>query len=207
MRVYYRAGTGRPLRVVWTLEEIGVPYEAVGVSAEEARGPEHLARHPLGRVPVLEQDGEPLFESASLCLHLADQYPDASLIPPVGSHARGLVYQWTIFAMTELEGPIIEVLRNGQSDPARAQAGLERFDAAATALEAALHGRAYLVGDTLTVADIVVRGVLGLAELGNIDISPYPELAAYMERLRTRPTFQRALAATESVLQDRLTAT
>jgi glutathione S-transferase len=201
MRLYYRVGTGRPMRVAWTLEEIGAPYECVSVSAEEAKQPEHLARHPLGRVPVLEQDDQIVFESAGVCLHLADQYPDAGLIAPVGSHDRALTYQWTIFAMTEVEVPIIEFLRNRESDPERAAAGLERFNAAATALEQALEGHEFLLGSSLTVADIVMRGVLGLAEYAQIDTAAYPNLTSYMDRLKARPAFQRALASTESVLR------
>jgi glutathione S-transferase len=59
------------------LEEVGAPYEPISVSAEEVKQPEHLARQPLGRVPVLETDGELLFASTAICLHLADQHPEA----------------------------------------------------------------------------------------------------------------------------------
>ena len=85
MRIYYRPGTGRPIRAAWALEEIGVPYESVGVSNEEATSPEHLARQPLGKVPAIDIDGMVLFESGAICLQLADQYPDAGLIAPIGS--------------------------------------------------------------------------------------------------------------------------
>jgi hypothetical protein len=57
MRVYYRPRSARPVRVAWLLEEIGAPYEPISVSTEETREPEHLARHPLGHVPVLETEG------------------------------------------------------------------------------------------------------------------------------------------------------
>ena len=53
LRVYHRAGAGRPIRVVWALEEAGADYELVTLTAEEGRSAEHRARHPLGRVPVL----------------------------------------------------------------------------------------------------------------------------------------------------------
>jgi glutathione S-transferase len=103
--------------------------------------------------------------------------------------------------MSEVEVPIIEFLRTRESDPQRAAAGLERFNAAAAALEQALEGREFLVGSSLTVADIVMRGVLGIAEYAQIDTTAYPNLTSYMDRLQARPAFQRSLASTESVLR------
>ena len=89
MRLYYRAGTGRPIRVAWELEELGVDYEPVALSREECAGDEHLERHPLGRVPALALDGgATLFESTAIVLAVADMYPDAGLIGPLGSALR-----------------------------------------------------------------------------------------------------------------------
>ena len=84
-RLYHREGAGRPPRVRWALEEAGVSYEYVVMDEDEGHGPEHAERHPLGRVPVLETDEGLLFESAALCLHIADSNPDANLIAPLGT--------------------------------------------------------------------------------------------------------------------------
>jgi len=79
------------------LEEIGVPYELTVMTRDERKSAEHISRHPLGRVPVIElDDGRLLFESAAICIQLADLHPEAGLIPPVGSPERGLVYQWSL---------------------------------------------------------------------------------------------------------------
>jgi glutathione S-transferase len=189
------------VRVAWLLEEIGAPYEPVSVSAEEAREPEHLARHPLGRVPVLEADGDMLFESTGICLHLADQHPEAGLIAPLGSRARACVYQWASFAMTEVEPAIIEVARHSQSDPQRAAAGADRFRAGAAVVERALDAREFLVEDRLTAADIIAGGVFGLAaRRGLLPAAELAHVSAYVERLTARPAFARAAAATESSL-------
>ena len=72
MRLYHREHAGRPIRVAWMLEELGEPYEVTVMTREESKGEEHRARHPLGRVPVLEDDEGFVFESAAICLHLAD---------------------------------------------------------------------------------------------------------------------------------------
>jgi glutathione S-transferase len=200
VRVYYRPQSGRPVRVAWLLEEVGEPYEPARVTTEEVKEPAHLARHPLGRVPVLEANGEVLFESTAICLHLVDQHADAQLIGPLGSPERALVYQWALFSMTELEPAVLEVLRHSQTDPERAAAGAERFAAAAAVIERELDGQAFLVGDRLTVADIVTGGVLGLAARRTSLTGDWPHITAYVERLTARPAFQRAAAATESLL-------
>jgi glutathione S-transferase len=89
MRLYYRAQTGRPLRVAWALEEIGVAYDPVALSADECRADAHLQRHPLGRVPALELDGgRVLFESTAIVLAIADLYPEAGLTGPLASALR-----------------------------------------------------------------------------------------------------------------------
>ncbi|HEY6525843.1 MAG TPA: glutathione S-transferase N-terminal domain-containing protein, partial [Solirubrobacteraceae bacterium] len=110
-RLYYMPRT-RSSRALWLLEEIGEPYELTEISGAERRSAAHLDRHPLGRVPALElDDGTTVFESAAICLHLADLHPDAELIAPLGSSERALVYQWVLFAMTELEGPLFRWIR------------------------------------------------------------------------------------------------
>ena len=189
MRLYHVPGT-RSTRVVWLLEEIGAPYELTIMRREERQTPEHRQRHPLGRVPVLEDEDGFVFESAALCLHLADLHPEAQLIPPLGTHERALVYQWTVFAMTELEPAIIEAARRGD-DPARAQAGAERFQAAAQAVEQALEGHSYLVGDRFSVADLVCGAVLIFGKSAGLTDN-LPDITGYLARLEARPARTRA---------------
>lgn len=196
MRLYYKPGSGRPVRVAWLLEELQVPYEAVAVSRETA-----VQHHPLGQVPVLETPSGDLFESTAICLALADEHPD--LMPPLGTRERELVYQWTLFAMTELEPAYLEYARNLERDQARAAGGADAFRARAALLEAALAGHEFLVADRLTVADVVTGGVLGLALRRKL--LPDPSLAnvsAYVQQLTKRPAFVRAAGATESSLLD-----
>ena len=192
MRLYH-VPPSRSNRVVWVLEEIGQPYELTVMKGEERQTDEHRRRHPLGRVPVLEDDEGFLFESAALCLHLADLYLDAQLNWPLATHERALVYQWTVFAMTELEPASIEARSYREDDPARAQAGVERFQAAAAAVEQALDGHEYLVGDPFSIADLVCGAVLIFAK-GTGLTDELPNIEAYIERLEARPARQRATA-------------
>ena len=178
----------RSSRVLWMLAEIGAPYELTRVTSQERGSAEHLARHPLGRVPALElDDGTVIFESAAICLQLADLHPDAGLIPPLGSAQRGLVYQWTLFAVTELEAPLFRWIRDSAQESTDASAR-ERFAAAAAALENALVGREWLVGERLSVADVLCASVLEGAQSRGL-LAEWPGLEAYVERARARPAF------------------
>src|ERR1700745_3039888 len=97
MRLFYTPGTGRPFRVAWLLAEAGVDYDAVqvgwggrGAAELRARSPAGAgAPSPLGRVPALElDDGTVLFDSTAILLQLADLYPEAGLVGPLGSQER-----------------------------------------------------------------------------------------------------------------------
>ena len=191
-RLYHREGAGRPPRVRWALEEVGAPYDFVVMDSESGRGEEHARRHPLVRVPVLETDDGMLFESAALCLHIADLHPEAGLIPAPGTHARATTYQWVFFGMTELEPAMIRlILARRGSDEDETTKAEARLAKAADAIVGALDGRSYLVEDRFTIADIVVGGVVESAR--HYEVMPEsPALLAYLEGLDARPAKQRA---------------
>jgi glutathione S-transferase len=161
------------------------------LTAEELASPEHRSRHPLGRVPVLEDHEGSLFESAALCLQVADEHPESLLIGALGTRERGLVYQWTLFAMAELEPPLITVISASDPAVANAAAARERFEVAVGVIEAALDGHDYLVADRFSVADIVVGGVLTSARRRDV-LPPAVRVSAYLERLAARPAYCRA---------------
>ncbi|HWE32691.1 MAG TPA: glutathione S-transferase family protein [Solirubrobacteraceae bacterium] len=199
MRLYHRNGAGRPIRLAWTLEEAGADYEVVVISPEEGQSPEHLARQPLGRVPALVDDEGPLFESTALCLHVGELYPDSGLLPPEGSHERALVQQWSIFAMTELEGPALDAIRHREKHPEASEKAQARAAKSVAALEQALSGTPpRLVGDQLTVADIVAGDVLRMT-LKRFELVPSTSLLdEYIASLLERPARERAIARLNS---------
>jgi glutathione S-transferase len=195
LTLYHREKAGRPARVRWALEEAGADYEYVVMTNEEAAASPHLSRHPLGKVPVLETDDGCLFESAALCLQIADTYPDAALIPPPGTYERGQVYQWSLFAMSELEPAVIQMYRaRRDGDEAAATTAAERLEAVLGVLDRGLDGRTYLVGESFGIADVVVGGVLSTAQRLDV-LDAAPRSRRYLERLDERPAKQRAYAA------------
>lgn len=196
MRVFHREYTGRPLRVVWTLEELGQPYELEVMTYEQGRSEAHLARHPLGRVPVIEDDDGFVFESAAICMHLADLYPQAGLMPPTGTHQRALAYQWSVFAPSELEPPLIEAAMFGQTDPERAAKARNRYAKAADAVAQSLDGRDFLVGEHFTVADVLITSALAFASRAGFPEVLAPAARDYVARQQERPAYQTALQRT-----------
>jgi glutathione S-transferase len=190
LRVYHRARAGRPIRVVWALEEAGVPYELTVLTHEQSASAEHRERHPLGRVPVIETGPLTLFESSAVCLYVADLRPGAGLIPAPQSPLRALVYQWMFFAMTEIEPRLVEMHRLRESAPEVVQSVRVRVADALAAVESQLDGHPYLLGESFTVADIVLGGVVLLGARMGIELAPHT--TAYLQRLRERPAYRRA---------------
>jgi glutathione S-transferase len=175
------------------LEELGEPYELTIMDWEEGSGEAHRARQPLGRVPVLQVDDGYIFESAAICLHLGDLYPDAGLIGAPGTYARALAYQWSIFAPSELEPPLIEGAIFREADPERAGKARARFWKAADAVGQRLDGSEYLVEGRFGVADVLVSTALSFAKRAQFPEPLPPVLDDYLARLFERPAYQRAL--------------
>lgn len=199
MRLYYVPKT-RATRPRWMLEELGVPYELVRLdpSKGETRTPEHLGRQPLGHVPALEDGQVHMFESAAICLYLAERFPEKGLVPPPATPARAATYQWLFYAMAEMEPPCSAMSAErrkpeGQRDAAALAEARGRFKKAAAALEPLLSKNPYLLGGNFTVADVVVGAILAWGRsLGALEGLPATE--AYLARLRERPAWKRSLA-------------
>ena len=192
LHVFHREHAGRPRRVLWMLEEIGEPYELTVMDSEQGSGEEHRARHPLGRVPVVQFDDGYVFESAAICLHLADLHPDAGLIGGLGTYARALAYQWSIFAPAELEPAAIEAAIFREAQPERAEKARGRFWKAADAVGQSLDGHEFLVDARFGVADVLVSTALSFAKRANFPEPFPPVLDDYLTGLFERPACQRA---------------
>ena len=192
LKLYYVPRT-RSSRPRWILEELGVPYEIIRMEAADTKRPEYLAVHPLGRVPALVEDGVTLFESAALCLHLADKYGEGKLAPAPGTAERALYYQWILFAMASVEPHLSRFLKLRMSDGDAEE--MERVAAEArehlAVIEKALEGHEFIVGDRFTAADVVAASVCSWAKLMGLT-ETLPRCDAYAKRLLARPAAKRA---------------
>jgi glutathione S-transferase len=189
----------------FALEELELPYELrqLNVARAEHKANSYLALNPLGQLPTLVDDGLTIREAAAIALHLGDKAPDRALeqglVPRLGGPARAAYYQWVVFsvasellALSKLAAHT-RLLPEPERNPSVARAGLAEWDAVARALEMAIEGRPYLLGESFSLADVMVGGSLALAAALEV-LSPYPELTAYFGRVSDRPAFQRAYA-------------
>jgi glutathione S-transferase len=195
----YHIPQSRSVRVKWMLEELGVPYDTVTLSMTDGslKTPEHLARHPHGAVPVLEDGGVNLFESAAICLYLADKYPEKKLAPAIGTTERGLYYQWVVYTMATIEPPVLQVflhavrLPEAERQAKIADEGRATFKNIGATLSKALAGKEYLVGNQFSTADLMVGSTLQWASFMGL-LEGQPALQEYVQRLMQRPGNQRA---------------
>jgi len=196
MITLYGVPRSRAMRALWMLEELGVPYENVPTSfIGETRTPEFLKLNPNGHIPVLRDGDLVVWESLAINLYLARKY-DGGLWPRTVED-EGRTFQWSIWAMTELEEPIITCLLHRaflpaeQRDAKKADDAAERFAKPLGVLDGTLAGKPYILGDTFTVADLNVASVLCWAGLAGLDLSRAPNAAAWLGRCTGRPAFAR----------------
>jgi glutathione S-transferase len=197
LKLYYSPRT-RAVRPRWLLEEMGIPYELVQVNLKEPP-PAYLELQPHGAVPVL-QDGEwKMFESAAMCLYLADRYPEKGMAPAFDSPLRGEFLQWMFYLPATLESPFSQLyhhtrgLPEGERDAAIAARVREDFELGAAYIERSLRGKKFLLGDRFSAADVVVAMSLLNARRYGFLVDK-PELERYLTSLEERPARKRAIA-------------
>jgi glutathione S-transferase len=198
MKYYFSPGACS-LHPQIALQETGVPAELVRVDLRAHKtqdGSDYYAVNPKGYVPALQlDDGTILTEGAIIAQYIADQRPEAKMIPPPGTIERYRVQEWQNFIATEIHkafGPLF-----GGSDEAKEQARArvsKRLDLVARALEA----HPFLVGDTFSVADAYLFNMLTWTTFTGIDLAKWPALQAFFSRVQQRPSVQAALAAQKS---------
>ncbi len=207
MITIYHVPRTRSARVIWLCEELGLPYDVVPVdfSPEYRKSPEWRQLNPIGKVPAmtdLDAEGNrfTMIESGAMVHYILERYGEGRLQPPAGTPESALFLQWSWFAEASLARPLGDMVHHRilkpepERIPAVVEDGQARAEICLDAVEAALDGRDYLLGDELTAADIMMGYSLGLAQrLGVLD-ERYPNAVAYMDRLEARPGFQVAFA-------------
>jgi glutathione S-transferase len=183
-------------RCLWVLEELGLSYEHVPTAIADTRTPAHLKLNPNGHIPVLEDDGLVLFESLAINLYLADKYGRDSLWP-ASIEDRSRVYQWSFWAVTEVEQHLLTMIRQEMFTPPErcdrmaVEAAGQALQAPLKVLDDHLKDRDYLLGSKFTIADLNVAGVLLSAPLVGYDVSPFPTLTKWFEKCVSRDAHQR----------------
>lgn len=189
----------RAQRCLWTLEELGVPYEHVKTNqgAGESRTPEFLKINPNGHVPVLQDGDFILWESMAIAMYLAKKFGQGSLWP-ASVEDEGRVFQWALWASLEMEIYVVNYLRHAmlyppeKRRPELAKEATDTLPAPLRVLNDSLAGKDYLVGNRFSVADINVSTVLLLADIyKQIGVDQYPNIMAWLNRVAARPAWQK----------------
>lgn len=201
--VFYTNPMSRGRIVRWMLEEIGEPYRTELLDyGTTMKAPAYLAINPMGKVPALRHGATVVTECAAICCYLADAFPDAGLAPPPGDRLRGPYYRWMFFAAGPLEAATTNQAL-GVEVPAQRKGmiGYGSLAEVMAALEAAVSGQEYLVGDGFTAADVYVGSHIGWGmSLGALEKRPAFE--RYYERISTRPAAIRAREIDDALLAD-----
>lgn len=194
----YGVRQSRAMRCLWALEELGVAYENVPTNfATDAKAPEFLKINPNGKVPALEDGDLKLFESMAINLYLAKKYDTKGLYPQSLAE-EALSVQWSVWAMTEIEPGLLQVLMNRvflpapQRDEAAAKVGEEKLAQPLRVLEGALAGKRHLLGDAFTIADLNVASVLSWALFAKVDLTRTPNAERWLRECCARPSFTKA---------------
>jgi glutathione S-transferase len=189
-------GYTRDLRVLWTLEEMGLPFEIVGLDHPNHAldTSEYRALNPFGQIPTIDDDGVVVTESGAILLYLARKTGKL-----MGRDLAGeaQVLRWCVAALNSIELPVLALWFVNISDgkgtkPSEALRGwatmrLEQLDGW-------LANREFLATDELTVADILMTHVLAPRNAQELT-KAYTNVVAYLARCTARPAWQKTLAA------------
>jgi glutathione S-transferase len=196
LRIYGVART-RAFRAIWMATELGLDYEHVPIEIGPAgaRKPEYLAINPNGRLPTIENDGFILWESQAITLYLAKKHSPGRLYPATLA-GEAKAWQWSLWAANEVERAVniwsLHAIRlpPEDRDPQTLANALAVIAAPFRVLDGAIGGRAYLLGDDFTVADLNVAAVISRAI--DMDLTATPRLADWLRRCLDRPAARAA---------------
>jgi glutathione S-transferase len=190
----FAQGHVRDLRVRWALEEAGLPYRTRLLGQGDQDKLDYRALQPFGQVPIFEEDGQVLFESGAIVLHIGER---TEALLPRDAAARARATQWLVAALNSIEPHIMNVAVLDLFYADQEWAKLRRPSAVEFArhrlncLAKALGDKPYLDGARFTAGDLMMTTVLRTLP----ELIADRHLADYVERCTSRPAFKRALDA------------
>lgn len=186
------SGNGYKIRLLLT--QLGIPFERVEVDITkgETRSPEFLSKNPNGKIPVLEiQPGKYLSESNAIMLYLSE----GTEFLPYDRFLRAEVLQWLFFEQSSHEPFIatprywISVLGKAEQYKDALEQKREGGYAALSLMEQHLKSYTFFVGERYTIADICLFAYTHVAHEGGFDLSRFPYIKAWIERVKAEPGY------------------
>ena len=189
------------------LHELGVPFELslVDRTVQAHQSADYLKLNPNGLIPVLVDGDLVLYETAAICLHLADTHPAAQLAPPLGTPERAHFYKWLMWLTNTVQANLIHYFYGDRLvDPGNAEGAAQvKAHAQAKVVQClqqlddhlANHGGPWMMGAQYTVLDpytwMLCRWTRGFSSQ---PARSFPHIAGLLQRLLERPALQRAMA-------------
>jgi len=198
MRLYDHPASANCMKARIALRQLELPYERVTVDlfARETRTPEHMARNPDGRVPVLELDsGAMLPESGAILLYLAEGTP----LLPDDRLARAVVHQWLFFEQNQIESSLavarfLALTGRAEKYQEVMQSLVARGHGALSSLARGLaDDRPFVSGETYTVADIALYAYVHCAHDVGADAREHGTIGGWLDRVEATPGFENDL--------------
>jgi glutathione S-transferase len=203
MLTLHFAPNSRASRSLWLLEELGLTYQLnrMDFSPKDLKSDEHRARHPLGRIPVLEDDDISIYESGAIAEYILERHKNGGLKPAPEDPCFPEYLQWFHYCEGMVMPPINTIVvhtlllpPDRQDETVRGQA--ERLLAKSwLPVEAAMVGKDYLIGDFSATDTMLGHACIMSQRLGIITEEAFPLLSAYAARLLARPACAKAFSA------------
>jgi glutathione S-transferase len=196
MLTLHHLNNSRSQRILWLLEELGVPYEIKKYQRMEGiplAPPELKAVHPLGKSPVITDGDKTIAESGAIVEYILDRYGNGRMRPDAGTDDYWRYVEWMHFAegsaMTPLLLALYTSLLGDAASPLQPRVDSEIANHLSY-IDAGLGDRQFFVGNDLTGADIQLLFIL---EAAGSRLAPYPRLVAYRDRMHARPAYKRGI--------------
>ena len=209
----HHLGHSQSERIVWLCEELGIPYELAKYTRDPVTRlspPELRALHPLGAAPLIEDEGMLLAESAAIVEFILTRYGEGRLRHGPDHPDFATYLYWFHFANGNLQPVMLRSMivgRTGLSPGHPVQASVQgRLEKVLALVETRLAESNYLAGRDFTAADIMsVFSLTTMRLFYPVDLSPYPKIRAYLQRIGARPAYRRAMAKGDPDLTPMLT--
>ena len=202
----YGFGTPNMTKVLLTAEQLGVEYEYVHLNpaAGEIKTPEHMARHPLGKIPVLEDEGHCIYESAAICRYMAN-ISDSDMYTGDAKQLAA-IDQWIDFTCHHI-GKWIgtyffqEIVQKSFFNKEINEEAMEEargfLKEQLPVMEKHLKENQYLTGDTITIADTIAFAYYNIHEVTSFDFKDYTNITRWYDTIKSSPAYEKAFANLE----------
>ncbi len=184
-------------RCFWCLEEVGAKYDVkpLNMREKEHKSEAYLKINPNGKVPALVDGDFKIWESMAINFYLAEAHKPELLGKDIKE--RGLVHQWSFWAIAEMQAPVIETfiqlvfVPEPNRDLALIEKSKAKIPGLLSVLDSALANKTYLVGNEFTLADLNVASVVSICSAIQYDTSEYKNIQAWLGKIATRPSFMK----------------